>query len=100
MNAAGIKNAAMFTFTKEDHTLANLLRAKLVKSPHVIFAAYQVPHPLFATFKLRVRTDGEITPKEAVTNACKELILELTKLDRAFTNEWELKKIIGAQTDA
>jgi DNA-directed RNA polymerase II subunit RPB11 len=85
----------MFTFNKEDHTLGNLLRAKLNKSPHVLFAGYQVPHPLFATFKLRVQTDGEQTPKEAVVVACRELVAELGQLDQEFTKEWELKKIAG-----
>lgn len=92
----GVPNAAMFTFNKEDHTLGNLLRAKLVKSQHVLFAGYQVPHPLFATFKLRVQTDGEVTPKEAVVQACKDLLGELHNLDQEFTKEFELKKIAGA----
>ncbi|WPH03799.1 Hypothetical protein R9X50_00668200 [Acrodontium crateriforme] len=90
-----VPNAAVFTFAKEDHTLANLLRAKLVKLPHVLFAAYQVPHPLFATFKLRVQTDGEKSPKDVVLQACGDLIQELQMLDQEFTKEWELKKIAG-----
>jgi len=90
-----VPNASLFTFNKEDHTLGNLLRAKLAKSEHVLFAGYQVPHPLFATFKLRVQTDGEIQPKEAVVKACREVISELAALDREFTKEWELKKIAG-----
>ncbi|KAK4546129.1 hypothetical protein LTR36_002266 [Oleoguttula mirabilis] len=94
-----VPNAAMFTFNKEDHTLGNLLRAKLVKSPHVMFAAYQVPHPLFAVFKLRVQTDGDVSPKEAVVQACKDLVAELQMLDQEFTKEWELKKIAGAGAD-
>ena len=89
----------MFTFNKEDQTLRNLLRAKLVKSEHVIFAGYQVPHPLFAVFKLRVQTDGEVTPKEAVVQACQDLVKELQLLDQEFTKEWELKKIAGAGAD-
>jgi DNA-directed RNA polymerase II subunit RPB11 len=92
-SSLGVPNAAMFTFNKEDHTLGNLLRAKLVKSEHVLFAAYQVPHPLFATFKLRVQTDGEESPKDAVVRACQELVKELQILDQEFTKEWELKKI-------
>lgn len=95
----GVPNACMFTFNKEDHTLGNLLRAKLVKSDHVLFAGYQVPHPLFATFKLRVQTDGDVTPKEAVVAACKELVGELQTLDQEFTKEFELKKIAGTGPD-
>jgi DNA-directed RNA polymerase II subunit RPB11 len=65
----------------------------------VLFAGYQVPHPLFATFKLRVQTDGDITPKEAVVGACQELVKELQMLDQEFTKEWELKKIAVAGGD-
>ena len=91
--ATGVPNAALFTFNKEDHTLGNLLRDKLTRSPHVLFAAYQVPHPLFAVFKLRVQTNGEVTPKQAVVQACNDLVKELQTLDQEFTKEWELKKI-------
>ncbi|GAB7349535.1 hypothetical protein MBLNU459_g0237t1 [Dothideomycetes sp. NU459] len=90
-----VPNAAIFTFNKEDHTLGNLLRATLIRSPNVLFAAYKIPHPLFATFELRVQTDGEISPKDAVVKACADVVQELQKLDQEFTKEWELKKIAG-----
>lgn len=89
----------MFIFMKEDHTLGNLLTRKLNKTDHVIFAGYQVPHPLFATFRLRIQTDGAIEPKEALTLACKDLVSELQQLDQEFTKEMELKKIAGAGAD-
>lgn len=89
----GVPDAAVFTFNKEDHTLGNLLRARLIKSPNVLFAAYKIPHPLFANFELRVQTDGELTPKEAVVKACADIVQDLQKLDQEFTKEWELKKI-------
>lgn len=43
---SGIPSSSIFTFNKEDHTLGNLLRSQLLKSPHVRFAGYKVPHPL------------------------------------------------------
>lgn len=43
---SGIPSSSIFTFNKEDHTLGNLLRSQLLKSPHVTFAGYKVPHPL------------------------------------------------------
>lgn len=92
-------NASLFTFRKEDHTLANLLRARLVKFPNVVFAAYKVPHPLFATFELRVQTDGSISPKDAVVQACADIVQDLQKLDQEFTKEWELKKIAVGSGD-
>jgi len=88
-------NSSVFTFNKEDHTLANILRAHLLKDPHVMFAGYKIPHPLFATFELRVQTDGQVTPKDALVACCKNLITDLSTLSREFTKEYELRRMIG-----
>jgi len=88
-----VPNASTFLFKKEDHTLANLLRARLLTMPNILFAAYKVPHPLFADFELRVQTDGNLTPKDAVIRACREIVSDLGTLSREFSKEWELKKI-------
>jgi hypothetical protein len=45
-NPSGIPSSSIFTFNKEDHTLGNMLRSRLLQSPHVTFAGYKVPHPL------------------------------------------------------
>ena len=92
----------MFYFTKEDHTLGNLLRAQLLKNMHVWFSAYKVPHPLFPNFELRVQTDGQVAPKEAVQQACRELIQDMKSLKDTFASEWELKRVTdqGAGEDA
>jgi DNA-directed RNA polymerase II subunit RPB11 len=99
---------------KEDHTLGNLLRAHLLKDPHVLFAGYRgilstsslfmasmlitaVPHPLFANFELRVQTDGEITPKEALVACCKGIVSDLGQLSREFTKEFELRKMVSGE---
>jgi DNA-directed RNA polymerase II subunit RPB11 len=55
----------------------------------------QIPHPLFAKFELRVQTDGEITPKEAVLASCRDLVQELNVLKTNFTREYELRKMVG-----
>ncbi|KAJ5728648.1 uncharacterized protein N7483_003156 [Penicillium malachiteum] len=89
-------NAAIFTFHKEDHTLANLLRTRLLKHPNVTFSAYRVPHPLTPSFELRVQTDGEITPRAAVIASCNSLIKELGIISREFTKEYELRKMANA----
>ncbi|KAF9883194.1 DNA-directed RNA polymerase II core subunit [Aspergillus nanangensis] len=91
-----IPSSAIFTFNKEDHTLGNMLRSRLLQSSHVLFAAYKVPHPLVPKFILRVQTDGEITPKDAVIAACHELVRDLGILSREFTKEYELRKMVGA----
>lgn len=109
----GMANTSIFHFNKEDHTLGNLLRSKLLENSHVTFSGYkvkpgivqkfgsvlltplQVPHPLFPKFELRVQTDGEITPKEAVISSCKLLVKELEGLKREFTKEYELRKMVS-----
>ncbi|PKY01303.1 DNA-directed RNA polymerase II subunit RPB11a [Aspergillus campestris IBT 28561] len=91
-----IPNTSIFTFNKEDHTLGNMIRSRLLQSSHVLFAAYKVPHPLVPKFILRVQTDGEITPKDAVIAACHELVRDLGILSREFTKEYELRKMVGA----
>lgn len=55
-----------------------------------------MPHPLVPSFILRVQTDGEITPKQAVITACNELVKDLGILSREFTKEYELRKMVGA----
>jgi len=86
-------NTAIFTFNKEDHTLGNLLRSTLQHNEHVIYSAYRVPHPLFPKFELRVQTDDDTTPKEALIQACQGLIGDLQILSGKLTREWELNKI-------
>ncbi|MCJ1357328.1 MAG: DNA-directed RNA polymerase II core subunit [Icmadophila ericetorum] len=90
-----IPSSSIFVFNKEDHTLGNLLRARLLQSPHVKFAGYKIPHPLFSKFELRVQTDGDITPRAAVVQACRDLVNDLGTLSREFTKEWELRKMAG-----
>jgi DNA-directed RNA polymerase II subunit RPB11 len=60
-----------------------------------LLTSFQVPHPLFPTFDLRVQTDGEITPREAVVAACRDLVRDLSILDQNFTKEYELRKMVG-----
>jgi len=87
-------NSSIFTILKEDHTLANMLRERLLKDPHVMFAGYRVPHPLFATIELRIMTDGELTPREAIIASAKALVSDLGLLSREFTKEFELRKMV------
>jgi len=94
-----VSNTAIFTFNKEDHTLGNLISQRLHKYKFIQFSAYRVPHPLFATFDLRVTTDGSCTPKEAILKACGDIVKDLEDLGREFTKEWELKKIASAGRD-
>ncbi|CAF3872232.1 unnamed protein product [Rotaria sp. Silwood2] len=77
-----VPNAVVFTISKEDHTLANMLRAQLLKDPEVIFTGYKIPHPLEHKVILRVQTAGhEYSPINAMENAIKDLIFEMDMLE-------------------
>jgi DNA-directed RNA polymerase II subunit RPB11 len=65
----------------------------------VQFSAYIVAHPLTPAFDLRVTTDGSITPKDAIVQACRDIVQDLDVLSREFTKEWELKKIANTGRD-
>ncbi|KAI9838195.1 MAG: DNA-directed RNA polymerase II core subunit [Sclerophora amabilis] len=90
-----IPSSAIFHFNKEDHTLGNLLRSRLLSNQHVTFAGYKMPHPLVAKFELRVQTDGEVTPRDALVASCRAIVADLAQLSKEFTKEWELKKMVG-----
>jgi len=91
---------AVFRFAKEDHTLGNLINSTLHSfGRQILFSGYQIPHPNEPYMLMRVRTDGSITPQEAIIKACRKVINDLNILSREFTKEWELKKIANTGVD-
>lgn len=69
-------NASLFLINKEDHTIGNLLRMKLLEDKQVLFAGYKVPHPLKYEIEIKVQTKKDVTPKESVL-----LAIDLVKKD-------------------
>jgi DNA-directed RNA polymerase II subunit RPB11 len=70
------------------------LRARLLSTPHVLFAGYRVPHPLFHNFELRVQTDGAVTPSEAIITCCTDIMRDLNTMQREWTKEMELHRMV------
>lgn len=81
---AKVPNACIFTIEKEDHTLGNMLRCQLLKDPRVVFAGYKKPHPLEHCIILRLQTNGDCTPADALQIAITDLIAELSSLEEQF----------------
>ncbi|CUM45366.1 uncharacterized protein AC631_00481 [Debaryomyces fabryi] len=94
-----VPNAALIKIEREDHTLGNLIRAQLLKDERVLFAAYKVEHPLFANFVLRIQTEDDYSPREALRNACSGLIGELDIIKTRFKDEWALKSLLNNNDD-
>jgi DNA-directed RNA polymerase II subunit RPB11 len=83
-----LPNCASFVIEREDHTLANALRAQLLRDRNVLFAAYRVPHPLEHHVILKVQTRrSEYTPLEALCAALVALKNEIHVLEDEFANE-------------
>lgn len=87
------RNAAIFEFEREDHTLANLLRAQLLEDKRVIFVGYKIEHPMFPKFKMRIQTEEGYKPTEALRNACNAIVSQLTRLGDRFSNEYSTTSI-------
>lgn len=67
-----------------------MLRAQLLKDERVIFAAYKVEHPLFAKFVMRIQTEENYSPRDALKNACNSLISQLDTVKNSFQTEWRV----------
>lgn len=74
----------------------NSLFRSFVGCARLISKILKVPHPLVNKLELRVQTDGEITPKDALLGACHDTVKDLGTLSREFTKEFELRKMVGA----
>lgn len=79
-----IPNAAIFTVMREDHTLANMLRSKLLSNPKVLFAGYKIAHPLEPEFTLRLQTTSDTSPLEVLQDEINKLISELRDAETEF----------------
>mmetsp|Transcript_7611 Transcript_7611/g.16596 ORF Transcript_7611/g.16596 Transcript_7611/m.16596 type:complete len:127 (-) Transcript_7611:2311-2691(-) len=79
-----ILNSANFVIVKEDHTIGNLLRMKLLEDPNVRFAGYRNPHPLETLIEFKVRTNGEKDSLSAMKDSIGELLNEFNTLENRF----------------
>jgi len=68
---------------------------QLLLLPHVLFAGYKVPHPLEPQFIIKIQTSSESTPIQAVQEACKGLIVTLSKMRDALQKEFVTARAIG-----
>ena len=81
---------ATYSFLNEDHTLGNLLRNQIIKSNHVEFAAYSVPHPSEAIMNVRIQchNDGSGNDTKKVLNHGLKRISKICDvLEEKFTNK-------------
>lgn len=73
--------------------------SQLLLLPHVLFAGYKVPHPLEPRFIIKIQTDSESTPIQAVQEACRGLIQTLSKMREQLEKEFTGARAMGGATD-
>uniref|UniRef100_A0A7S4I7A9 DNA-directed RNA polymerase RBP11-like dimerisation domain-containing protein n=1 Tax=Vannella robusta TaxID=1487602 RepID=A0A7S4I7A9_9EUKA len=84
-----LTNAVDFTIERDGHTIGNILRMQLLRDPTVIFAGYKVPHPLESHVIVKVQTNNDSTPVEAMVRAIKCLVKELDGIATSFKSQVE-----------
>ncbi|EOA24967.1 DNA-directed RNA polymerases II, IV and V subunit 11 [Cardamine amara subsp. amara] len=82
-----IINAASFTIEREDHTIGNIVRMQLHRDENVLFAGYQLPHPLKYKIIVRIHTTSQSSPMQAYNQAINDLDKELDYLKNQFEAE-------------
>jgi len=75
------KNFIEFYLKGEKHSFPTLLKLYLLKDPAVVFAAYELDHPISGTPRFVVRTDGKAAAKvlEAAVKAILKDVDEMRK---------------------
>ncbi|KAK3365963.1 DNA-directed RNA polymerase [Lasiosphaeria ovina] len=98
----GMSNTSDFLLLKEDHTLGNLLAERLKGHDNVLMAGYKIGHPNVPEVLIRVQTDGTITPRDALIQACEDLVFLYHQLKQEFQKELALRHLAdaGSQTNA
>ena len=76
----------------QDHTLGNCLRYQLLQDKRIVFAGYKKPHPLEEKIEIKVQTNGEIPPPDAILDSCGKLSQTLGKLVDNFRQEVERER--------
>ena len=74
------ENTGVYIIQREDHTLGNMLRMKLHEDDSVVFAGYRIPHPLDPVMHVRIQTNGDKAPEDAMKAAIIDLKTEITDL--------------------
>ena len=77
------KNKLVFEIDGMGHTFINLLKTELWNDEHVKIATYTIRHPTVSKPKIIVETDGDESPRNAITSA----VARLKKTSEKFKKE-------------
>ncbi len=63
------EGAAQIIVESGDYSVSDIIHKELLGLRHVKFAGVAPPHPLIKKLTIQLETDGELTPKKAVSDA-------------------------------
>ena len=78
------KNKLVFEVDRIGHTFINLLKNEMWNDEHVKIATYTIRHPTVSKPKIIVETDGDESPKAAITSAVSRLKKTSEKFKKEF----------------
>lgn len=55
--------------------------------PGVLFCGYKVPHPLEPRTLLKIQTNGDLTPIQALRTGCERIIAQINHVRVSFQND-------------
>jgi DNA-directed RNA polymerase II subunit RPB11 len=64
-----------------------LTTSQLLLDPTVLFAGYQVPHPLENDIIIKIQTDERSNPADAFKRACQQLINQTLLIKQQFMDQ-------------
>src|SRR3989338_9638141 len=67
------KNKIVFEVDGVGHTFINALKNEMWNDEHIKIATYSIRHPIISKPKMIIETDGNESPKAAITNAINRL---------------------------
>ena len=80
-----LPNTSLFTIYTEDHTLGNIVKKQLMEDSFIRFSGYRKPHPLENKIEIKIQTNGEETPRDALKLAFKQLTANIDDVTKKFS---------------
>ncbi len=74
------------TIDNEDHTLGNIMQEYLLMHSGIIYAAYNVPHPLEKKLKISYITKNGEESKKIFIECIDNAIADINAIKESFTN--------------
>ena len=84
------QNELQIELVDESHSFANTLQSSILKDDTIEFVGYNISHPLMANPVLFIRTKAQRRPEDALLDAAKRLVKELTLIENTLKSNFNI----------